>query len=126
VDIGGIIMSYKEVRERFLIFKKADWRNSYTIYYNPKSGWADAKEVMRAILDTVIEKGVLYRKGTVTSFLLKPDGSCGGLRLLDGAELAANVVILYTGANTAKLLANTAPNNRNFYLVDRIIAAGAV
>lgn len=126
IETGGRMLSHREAREMFPMFKSADWEESDAIWYNPQSGWADAGEAMQAILDAAVKDGVMYRTGTVESLLLTTDRACRGVRLDHGEKIVADTVILCTGARTAKLLADSAPDDHELQIKDRMIAAAAI
>jgi sarcosine oxidase / L-pipecolate oxidase len=126
IETGGRMLSHQEARKMFPMFKSADWEGSDAIWYNPQSGWADAGEAMQAILDDAVKDGVIYLMGTVESLLLTPDRTCSGVSLDSGEKIVADTVILCTGARTAKLLADSAPDDHEFQVKDRLIAAAAV
>ena len=126
VETGSVIMSLEEGRERFPEFRNADWAGADGIYFNPTSGWGEADKAMGALMDAVVAEGTTFRQGNVSSLLLRQDGSCRGVKLMDATELTADIVLLCTGAGTAKLLADTAPNDESLQVGGRMVAAGAI
>ncbi|RAL58929.1 hypothetical protein DID88_009220 [Monilinia fructigena] len=70
--------------------------------------------------------GVKFIEGDVDSLALKVDGTCIGVLTKDGRTFHADKVILSTGAGTAKLLADSAPQMRHILAEDRITAAAIV
>ncbi|TPX18884.1 uncharacterized protein E0L32_011436 [Thyridium curvatum] len=73
-------------------------------YLNSASGWADAEASMKWLYDRVKSTGrVEFISGTVAA--LERDGDrVSGVKLSDGAVLAADLVVLATGAWTGALL----------------------
>ncbi|KAH8590091.1 sarcosine oxidase-like protein [Bisporella sp. PMI_857] len=99
------------------------------IFFNPISGWAEARLAVRAVIEEALKNGVKYVSGHVESLVFNNDGSCSGVKLRDAAKeniLQADNVILCTGAGTAKLLADSAPTRRELQAEDRITAAAVV
>lgn len=107
-------------------FEDANWTDNSESYWNPRSGWAEAAPALRKVIETAISEGVRYVEATVAMLCLKPDGSCIGLGTNDGRLFAARKTVLCTGALTAKLLADCAPDNKEFQVNGRMVAAGAV
>ena len=70
-----------------------------------------------------VENGVQYVSESAAS-LLRDGGVCQGVTTESGREVTADHVILSTGAYTAKLLANSFPNEPDLLAGSRIIAAG--
>lgn len=107
-------------------FKDANWTDNTESFWNPRSGWAEAAPALRKVIETAIAEGVAYVVATVAMLCLKPNGSCTGLGTDDGRLFAADKTVLCTGAFTAKLLADSAPHNKEFQVNGRMVAAGAV
>ena len=126
VKTGSVIMSVEEAHERFPEFKNADWEGADGIYWNPTSGWGEADKAMKDLMDVVVAEGTRYHQGNVSSLLLTEDGSCKGLKMADATEITADFVLLCTGASTAKLLADSAPSNKELQVNGKMVAAGAI
>jgi sarcosine oxidase/L-pipecolate oxidase len=123
------LMEVNEARERFPWFKNANWNGVKQAYYNPSAGWASAVPALHAVLRAAIDLGVVYEKGTVEKLHLdyRQGGSprCVGVQTSQRPILADHV-LLCTGAATAKLLADSAPNDENMQVSDRLVAAAAL
>lgn len=107
-------------------FRNGEWKDVEEVYWNPSSGWAAATEACTRVTQAAIDDGAEYVEGTVDVLTFGPDGQCTGLKLEDGRTLSADRVVLCTGANTAKLLADSAPERKELHAGDRIVAAGVV
>ena len=77
-------------------------------YYNARGGWADAGAAMRQLAETCGRAGVSFvtgPRGTMTA-LRRGDGgkTVTGVEVAEGPALAADAVVLATGAWTNRLL----------------------
>ena len=108
-------------------FKDANWADNTETYWNPRSGWAEAAPALKKVIETAIAEGVIYVEATVATLCLGPNNDdCFGLKTDDSKLFTAHKIILCTGALTAKLLADSAPYDREFQVNRRMVAAGAV
>ncbi|KAI4242851.1 MAG: hypothetical protein LQ352_007153 [Teloschistes flavicans] len=113
----------EEMKTRFEgIFANTDYSHVEEIYYNPLSGWAEAARAVEATTKAAIDGGVRYIEASISKLLLA-DGVCTGVRTTKGETYHADRVILSTGAYTAKLLADTAPDEPGLHAGRRITAA---
>ena len=65
--------------------------------------------------------------GAVSKLLFdESSGSCYGVSLEDGKEFIATKIVLATGANTAKIIADSAPDRKDIQVEDRITGAAVV
>ncbi|KAH8802801.1 sarcosine oxidase-like protein [Xylogone sp. PMI_703] len=108
------------------IFANADYQDIDEVYSNPLSGWAEATAALKAVLDSAIEQGVKYIEGDVSSLILDSTGKCDGVQTKDGRNILAEKVILCTGAGTAKLLVDSAPDNVDLHVGPRMTAVAVV
>ncbi|KAF2663145.1 sarcosine oxidase [Microthyrium microscopicum] len=122
-----------EVRQRFPCFQHANWTGVTRAYYNPRSGWGEAVPALGALLQAAIDIGVVYEPTTVAKVCLETAAltgqllpRCVGIETAEGRVLRADHVILCTGAATAKLLADSAPNDPTLHVGDRLVAAAAL
>jgi hypothetical protein len=70
---------------------------------------------------------VTYVAGAVSKLLFdKSSGSCYGVSLENGEEFIATKIVLATGANTAKIIADSAPDRKDIQVEDRITGAAVV
>lgn len=106
------------------IFDDADYTGIREVLVNKTSGWADAKDALRKVIETAIELGVEYIEAEVTSLDFEDSsGNCTGVVTQTGETLLAERTILCTGAFTAKLLVDSAPERTALHAGDRIVAA---
>ena len=125
VDTGAHMLSPADAKAKFPIFMDAEWAGIEECYYNPKAGWGEAEQAMRAIVDACIAEGVEYRQATVSTLTIE-NGVCTGVHTEDGQDFEADDVLLCTGARTGKLLADSAPHDNDMQLNGRAVAAAAV
>ena len=108
------------------LLKDTDWSGAETILWNPNSGVAEAMDALRATILEAVGCGVVYVEGTVSKLQFDSHQKCIGIHTEDGREITADYVILCTGAQTARLLANSAPDWKSLQVDGRLIAAGVV
>ena len=72
-------------------------------YWNPEAGWCDASAATASIMNAAIAKGVKYIVGDVDRIVLG-DSKVEGIRTKDGRDLAADTIVLATGAWTSSLM----------------------
>ena len=108
------------------VYKGANLEGVKEVFWNAGCGWADATGALRQTMKTAVESGVTYREGEMASLLFDNNKTCYGLRLKDESELIADQIILCTGAHTAKLLADSAPQWEELQINDRVLATGVV
>jgi sarcosine oxidase/L-pipecolate oxidase len=107
------------------VFANTDFGAKQQVYVNYSSGWVDASKTMEKVLAAAMERGVHFREGNVDHLLFGEKGACTGVRV-DGEVLTADNVILATGAETPRLLAESAPERPEMHAGDRISAAGLI
>lgn len=115
----------EEARARFSEFKDAEWTDVKESYYNPRSGWGEAEPALRSVIQAAVDHGVIYIAATVLTLSINQIGTCTGVQTEDGRDLTADHIILCTGPRTAKLLADSAPNNKELQVDGRMVAAAA-
>jgi sarcosine oxidase / L-pipecolate oxidase len=108
------------------IFGDANWTDVEENFYNPNSGWGEADKCLQKMTEVAIQEGVIYVEATVTKLSIDSNRTCTGVQTEDGRELKADHVVLCTGARTALLLADTAPEDKDLQVNGRVVAAGAV
>ncbi|KAL8934656.1 MAG: hypothetical protein Q9216_005797 [Gyalolechia sp. 2 TL-2023] len=112
-----------EMKTRFdCLFASGDFSHTGEVYHNPLSGWAEAARALEATTQTAVDNGVRYVAASISTLLMDA-GRCTGVRTTDGQIFTANHVILSTGANTAKLHADSAPKNPELQVGHRMTAA---
>jgi sarcosine oxidase / L-pipecolate oxidase len=125
IDPGVSFLSADEARTKFPVFKNSDWTGVDKMFYNSRSGWAEADKVVAAVFEAATNAGVNFVQATVSKLLLNEDGDCTGVIAEDGSTIQGRYVLLCTGAGTAKLLADSAPERKNLQVKGRLTAAGA-
>ena len=124
VDVGAELLRPDQLQARFnQLYADIDLDDVDSVLWNPSCGWAEAARALEATIAAAVEAGVHYTTNSAASLILK-DGSCSGILTEDGKKFTASKVILSTGAYTAKLLADSAPEHPDLQVGDRIIAAG--
>ncbi|PQE22930.1 FAD dependent oxidoreductase protein [Rutstroemia sp. NJR-2017a BBW] len=108
------------------LFRDADWTGAEDVFVNEGSGWAEATRALRAVTETAKLNGVQFLQGDVDGLLIDENSCCDGVRMRDGTVLKADRIILSTGAGTASLLADSAPQTPDIQAADRITAAAVV
>lgn len=108
------------------IFDEADYSNVKEVLINNTSGWADAKDALRKIIETAVAQGVKYVVAEVATLEIDKHGACQGVITTDGTVLSATHTILSTGSFTPKLLERSADTSgvKQLRAGDRIISAG--
>lgn len=120
-------LSVDEVRRRWNgAFATADFDGLERILYNPTVGFAEADKALEAVVREGVDQGVDYVIGVMTRLIFGVNGECTGVALQSGESLYADKVLLATGARTAALLAQSAPDNSDLHAGDRLLATGAV
>lgn len=121
------IITPENARTKFNgLYRDGDWSGVKEIFWNPRSGWAEAKIALQKTIEAAIDRGVKYVEATVSNLLFDQSGDCMGVQTEDGRDLTADHVILCTGAQTAKLLADSAPHRKELQADGRVLAAGVV
>ena len=105
------------------IFKDADYTGVSQILINNSSGWAEAKRALKHVIETAVHAGVEYTVADVATLTFDDEGSCTGVECTSGEMLKATKIILCTGAGTAKLIADSAPQRKDIQVGDRLVAA---
>lgn len=108
------------------LFGDADYRGVEEIFLNPQSGWADATLAVQKVIEVAVSEGVTYIAGDVEKLVIDESGICTGVKIKHGGTFSAKNVILSTGAGTAKLLADSAPQRAELQSGDRITAAAVI
>lgn len=108
------------------LFSDADYTSVKECYVNPSSGWAEATSALRAATQAAVELGVTYVEGAVSKLLFDGDGDCFGIETQDGRQLKASNIVLATGANTPRILADSAPDRPKIQVDNRIVGAAVV
>ncbi len=81
---------------------------------------------MKAATEAALALGVQYVATGASKLLFDENGHCCGVKTEDGRTLHASHVVLATGANTPKLIADSAPHRPEMQLEDRILGCGVI
>lgn len=125
VDPGARMLTPEEARAQFPVFGKANWTDVKENFWNPRSGWGEADNAVRAVTQKAIDAGVEYVEASVSTILFDDAGGCRGVRTKEGQELVAENTLLCTGAYTARLIADSAPTRKELQVDGRMVAAAA-
>lgn len=106
------------------IFEDGDYTGVKEVHINRLSGWAEAKEALRATIEEAVKLGVEYIEADVSNLRFDDDGNTTGVSASTGEVFTADCYILSTGAYTAKLLADSAPERHELHAGDRFVAVG--
>jgi sarcosine oxidase/L-pipecolate oxidase len=120
------IVDSEGLQKAYPLFWDTDYTSVKDCYVNATSGWAEATSAMRAATQAAVDLGVTYVEGTVSKLLFDGEGNCLGIETEDGRQLKASNIVLATGANTPKVLADSAPNRPEMQVGDRILGAAVV
>jgi sarcosine oxidase/L-pipecolate oxidase len=107
-------------------FDDTDFRGVKEVFVNEKSGWAEATKALKALIDATLDLGVKYVENEVSTLIFDDAGDCTGVKFADGKALTADKIILSTGALTAKLIADSAPERSELQVGDRMVAAAVI
>ena len=123
VDVGAELFKPEELRTRFKgFYADTDLSDVEDILWNPSCGWAEAARALEDTIAAAIRNGVHYVATSVARLILD-NGSCSGIITEEGRTFTAAKTILATGAYTAKLLADSAPERPELQVDNRITAA---
>ncbi|GJC90757.1 L-pipecolate oxidase [Colletotrichum liriopes] len=124
VDSGLFSFSVEEAKKQYGgIFENADFTNVKEVFVNKNSGWGEAKEALQRTIEEAVRLGVKYVEAEVAKLEFDAGGAATGVQTIKGESIQAAHVILSTGAYTAKLLADSAPERTELHAGDRFVAA---
>lgn len=89
--------------------------------FNGSAGIAEAEKALSATIQACMHLGVQYVAAPVSRLIIN-DKVCEGVQTDDGRTLSAENIILSTGAATAKLIADSAPQQAELQVGPRITA----
>ena len=93
--------------------------------WNPEAGWADAEEALRSVIQKAIDVGVNYQAQSISRVLFGHDSRCIGVQTNGGNQILGDKIVLCTGAYTAELLAESAPERAEIHVGNGMVAAAA-
>ena len=121
-----VMLDPEEMNSQFGgIFRDADWAGVSKCTWSPQSGWADAEQALQNIIQAAVDLGVKYVTATVSAVSFDKKGDCLGVQTRTGDRFVADHTVLCTGAYTAQLLADSAPQRKEIQVSGRMVAAGA-
>jgi sarcosine oxidase / L-pipecolate oxidase len=124
-DVPARLSSVDEVKKLWNgALADADFTGINQVLINESSGWADATKALKGVIEFAVEAGVNYTPAEVASLDFDIDGAATGIRTVAGVKYSAKNIILATGANTAKVIADSAPDRPELQIGDRMIATG--
>ena len=98
-----------DIARRFPMVKKG----SLTVgYHNPRGGYAEALEALRAVFRELIDRGVDFHVARMVERPAVRGGRCFGFRLSDGGLLEADHMLVCGGAWTGALIPGMETNVR--------------
>lgn len=121
-----VMFNPEEMKSRFGgVFRDADWTGVSKCTWSPQAGWADAEHALQSVIQAAIDIGVKYITATVSAVLFDKYGDCLGVHTTTGEQFVAEHTVLCTGAYTAQLLAESAPQRKEIQVDGRMVAAAA-
>jgi sarcosine oxidase/L-pipecolate oxidase len=105
------------------IFENAEYGDGAEILINESSGWVEAGEALENVIDAAVAAGLRCIEADIASLEFDDGGSCTGVKSVDGQNITAAKVILATGSQTCKLIADSAPDRADLQVGDRLVAA---
>ncbi|PVH88186.1 hypothetical protein DL98DRAFT_581402 [Cadophora sp. DSE1049] len=110
IEVDPELVSVQDFKKRYDgFFDDTDFEDVKEVFVNEKSGWAEAAKALKALIDATLELGVKYLESEASSLTFDDAGHCTGVKSLNGEVLKDGKIILSTGALTAKLIADSAP-----------------
>ena len=117
VNPGAVILDPEDAKTRWKgILRDTDWKGLKQALYNPNAGWSDAEPALRDVIQKSVDIGVQYISDGVRKVLLHDDGVCVGVQTTSGEIIMSDHVVLCTGAHTAQILADSAPNKPEIHV----------
>ncbi|KAL0941852.1 sarcosine oxidase [Colletotrichum truncatum] len=118
-------MTLEEVRAKSTVFAAANFGDLEKVMYNPDFGYVEAEAALRSVREEAIRRGVEPVVGEVKKLSFGSDNDCTGVVMSDGEEIRGTVM-LCTGARTAPLLIDSAPDREELHAKHRLTATGAM
>ncbi|KAL8849899.1 MAG: hypothetical protein Q9221_005165 [Calogaya cf. arnoldii] len=119
---GADPFSPREISAKFDgIFSDMRLRPDDKLLFNSFAGIAEAEKALGGTVQACIDLGVRYAAAPVTRLIIE-DNVCKGVQVVDGSMFSAENIILSTGAATAKLIADSVPQQAELQVGPRITA----
>jgi sarcosine oxidase/L-pipecolate oxidase len=93
---------------------------------NESSGWVEASKALQKVIEAAVFAGVKCIELDISSLVFDNEGACVGVQSTDGQVLSASHIILATGAETVKLLVESATDRPNLHPGNRLSTAGLI
>lgn len=120
------VVTPEDVRTMFNgVFKHADFNKVEEFLWEPNAGWAEAANALAAIMRAAVDNGVSYVSNAVSKLIVVGQ-HCQGVELTDGSKHYAKKVLLCAGADTARILAESAPQDPSLHAGPRFVAGAIV
>ncbi|KAG6009186.1 hypothetical protein E4U54_008594 [Claviceps lovelessii] len=128
IENDSQFLPVEEVRRRWNgVFSTANFGDLDKVLFNPSVGFAEADKALGAVIQEAVKQGVEYVVGVMTRLSFGINGECIGVTLQSGETLHADKILLATGARTASILAQSAPQqDSQLHAGSRLLATGAV
>ncbi|KAF6785030.1 sarcosine oxidase [Colletotrichum sojae] len=124
VESGLSGMPVDEARKEYGgVFEDGDYTGVKEVFVNKNSGWGEAKEALGATIEEAVRLGVKYVQAEIVKLDFDEEGATTGVVTASGEHITASTVILSTGAYTAQLLLDSAPDRPELHAGDRFVAA---
>ncbi|KAH6865978.1 hypothetical protein BKA58DRAFT_471894 [Alternaria rosae] len=127
VEVDEEMVSIERCKKMYSSFyDDTDFSGAEEVFVNRDSAWAEATNALTAYNDAAIEAGLKYTAADIDVLTFGTDG--GGTRFLTkgGENITAHRIILGTGAITAKLIADSAPNRSELQVHGRLVVGAVV
>ncbi len=118
------IVDPAEAMERYGgLFAGANYASDSKVLINRSCGWAEASNTLQMVIEAAIAAGVKYVESEIARLEFNDDGSCMGATSASGGTFSAKNIILCTGAEIPRLIADSAPDRDDIQVGDRLIAS---
>ena len=125
-DSGAEVISPAQARSRFDgVFHAGDFGDAEELLWDPHVGWASAASALAGTVQAAIDGGVEYHADGIARLIIE-NGLCRGVETVGGLQHRAHKVLLSAGAETARLLAESAPHDYQVHAGNRFVAAAII
>ena len=111
----------KKNRDAYL--ESLPWVPAQNFTWNPRAGWREDEHALRSVIQAAVDLGVQYITATISQISFDASGACLGAQTPDGPRLTAECTVWCTGAHTAQLIADSAPDRPGLQVSGRLVAA---
>ncbi|KIW42941.1 uncharacterized protein PV06_06437 [Exophiala oligosperma] len=121
------VVTPEEVKTMFNgVFERANFNKVEEFLWEPNAGWAEAANALAAIMQAAVDNGVSYVSNAVSKLIVVEGRCCQGVELTDGSKHYASKVLLCAGADTARILAESAPQDPGLHAGPRFVAGAII